>query len=266
MAGTNWAERLLERVKKWPIVVVVAAITVVIGGLVANTEAALNVERWVDNKFFWKDNENRRLIALRAGMDISQFEAQFGAPVFRNPDEEGELTESSFRGRAYWVQAVSDASGRVLLYAVTTCDKKFHPTFPVFGRGEVTLGETRFASAAGVGGIGLTRVDLFLGVTANSYYIESEYGGNPGLYKTSILAVNDVCEDDRSVFGLLGRSAFDAFGAEYHGEPGRRMQKLDRFRQKAIVNTYGETAPGVYLKDLIDHYQVGVNRLLIRTV
>jgi hypothetical protein len=41
---------------------------------------------------------------------------------------------------------------------------------------------------------------------------------------------------------------------------------IRRFRKRAVMNTYGETSPGFDLASVRKSFQIGVDRILIRTV
>ena len=56
------------------------------------------------------------------------------------------------------------------------------------------------------------------------------------------------------------------FTSAYQGLVSRVPPIVDRFRRVAVVNTYCETAPDVDFEKLLNTFQVGVDRLLVRTV
>ena len=92
------------------------------------TLAVLDVYDRYDRRFNRGERESAKLDKLRAGFDIETFRDVLGAPVFRRARRNGSLLESSFRGRDYWVQTISDKQGAVNAFAVTSCDENFRPT------------------------------------------------------------------------------------------------------------------------------------------
>lgn len=239
---------------------VAAIVTAIV--VIADTSIAL-YERW-DQHFDWRDDEYARLTSLAAGFSRALFEEKLGPPVFDRTSSDGRLREQAFRGRGYWVQAVSDRSGTVVLYAVTACDPDFRPKFSLPGGGspvELRLNATTFEGVS-TGGA----ADYFIGgATANTRFHEYAGAGNPSFYQTAIWGINDACPSWLERLQPLQRDGHYPPALSYKGPTSRPTTWLLGFRRRAIINTYAETAPDFYPQDLEGSFQVGVDGILIRT-
>src|SRR5215207_389144 len=238
----------------------IVAITVVAG-------AAIYVGGAVNDKWFWQDDEYEKLHSLRAGFTLDYFESVLGPPVFSRPASQGPYRESTFRGREYWVQAISK-DGVVELYATTSCDDDFHPSFRIPNSGNrITLRRTHLADAYAD-----PRVQYFTsGATAPPYYYEIGPQGNPTFYKSFIWGIDGACWPQGPAFALHGLLDFGkAESGVYNGYAKNGGQAVRRFREAAIVNTFVETAPGVFLFGphslaSFHGFQIGPDEILIRT-
>jgi hypothetical protein len=122
-------------------------------------------------------------------MQIEYFVHVLGQPAqYVNHQADEEEVEYVFALPDAYVQAVTDAHGKVGLFAVTTRNKRFHPSLNYHPGGaaemQIRLGRTHFSDLAdqpsGVRGwIGARR----------GGYAESYYYGNPGHYQTYIVAL-----------------------------------------------------------------------------
>ncbi|WP_445072861.1 hypothetical protein [Streptomyces sp. SAS_267] len=82
----------------------------------------------------WHPAEYRKLRELHAGYSIEKFRENLGVPAFRIPfgtgpnddlPDEG-YTKNVFRPRQdYWVEVISDPTGRTVTYSVTSCRADF---------------------------------------------------------------------------------------------------------------------------------------------
>jgi hypothetical protein len=246
-------------------------VTVVVSSLVVLVGAGVSVVRWFDETFRWRDAEYSHLAELRAGFTLSEFEHVLGTPLFARPAS-SHLTESTFRGRDYWVQAISDAGGTVIVYAVTSCDASFTPSFtlPLSGdtRGKITLNRTRPAFALPQRDVKRVRVNYFTGITTDQYYFDEYYGANAGFYKSYAWGVDDACPNWYSdQTRLVARHLMPGdHQLSYRGYAEDGGPSIARFRSHVPVNTYAETAVGALgFPKLKTGLHIGVDRILIRT-
>lgn len=267
----NWAERWVDRTRRRPVLVILFFLVTSVASTVAIGGWTVSGVRWLRTQVLWREAEYAKLQTLKAGFSNGKFTEVLGSPLFRRPARKGKLVENTYRGRDFWVQTVEDPTGRVVLYAITSCSWEFKPNFEIIGQNPhiqlnvSTLGDARadeahyFSSPA----------------TANSYYFDEYYGGNPSNYQTFVWGLNDACPDwfDETKRRFSGKDPSPMRpglkypdGDSYKGPIRKREKWISRFRSTAIVNTFAQTAPGVYLKDVLPSFQVGVDRILVRTV
>ncbi len=219
----RWSRRLVD-------------LAAIVGALVVLGGAVLYVVKAAEDQWLWRGDEYDKLTALRAGFDLSYFESQLGTPTvtrsFRG------YQESAFKGRGYWVQTISRGEA-ILLYAVTSCDKNFHPTFVPLGSDlRVELNRSDLAD------IGTSdsdfAYDYFVGATAPSLFYEGVYSGFSGYYKTFLWGWNSVClaQDEELIAPPLGLSP--------RGSTSKQGSRHEQFRRETLVNTYAETAPATF--------------------
>jgi hypothetical protein len=158
------------------------------------------------------------------------------------------------------------------MYSVISCDRDFKPSFPIEGGSKeatVTLRGSRFDTVlSNSRGEGLT-ADYFQGVTANTYYFDLFYGGNPSNYKSFAWGLSDGCPNgDQEVATVeLGDAGTPKLQrGEYHGDVSRGGRSVAKFRHRSFVNAYAETAPGIFFDRVTRGFQIGVDRILTRTV
>lgn len=206
----------------------------VLGAVLVFIGAGIFVIERATATWFWRGGEYDKLTSLRAGFDLRYFEDQLGPP-FASRTSNG-YRENGFRGRDYWVQTIS-RSGTVQLYAVTSCDKSFHPTFTVAGTDiEVELNRDHFADLLPGTEIAF---DYSIGASAPSLFYEAIYGGADGFYKTTLWGLSSLCglpPEDLDV-PELGR-----INSGYTSRLGSRWME---FRRHAVINTFAESAPAV---------------------
>jgi hypothetical protein len=204
-----------------------------------------------------------KLSELRAGLSLQHFEDVLGTPLFVTPSSDGQFTQSLFRGSEYWLQTISDLAGAVQLMAITSCTPNFRPRFEGIRNAEpafdvVVLHETELDQT----GAAPSRVHYFTsGATANSFYFDEYYFGNPGNYKTYFVGINDACGFDFSdpVYELF------ITAADYREKAFDPTDDLVRtFRSRAVANTYAETAPFA-TNEALASFQIGADRILTRT-
>lgn len=264
------AHRLTDRLAGSPLGVVVKSVLLVaavVGALVVIADAGLGVrDRW-QREFNWREPAYRKLTSLHAGFSIRRFEQVLGTPVFERV--KGKFREQTFRGRDYWVQAVSNAQGSVFLYSVTSCDPEFRPTFKVTGLPRpVTLQKSTYSQAT-TDTQSLHNIDFFAsGGPGGSRFFETVAATNPSNYKSLGFGVSEACP---GWFHEYLSPSFRALlppirRASYLGPLKGAPAWVVTFRRQRRVNTYAESAPNVRLEPSVTAFQLGPNRLLTQTV
>jgi hypothetical protein len=172
------------------------------------------------------------------------------------------------------VQAVSDRSGNVIVYAVTSCSDTFNPTFsiPVVlntgqSRATVTLNRTRFKRVLPPQDEERIHAEYKTGASADHYY-----GANPGYYKSYAWGLDDACPQWGKAWSALTAAGFGpGLGRlDYRGYVLQGGPSVARFRSHTPINTYAETsvfptAKGYGFPALPLGAHIGVDRILIRT-
>lgn len=233
------------------VLLVLAAL--VISSIVTIVGAVLAAWRFGTAHVWWRRDEYQKLKQLFAGMSIAKFEDVLGSPTFVQKKQV--YSEGVFKGRHYWVQAIYDGQGTVALFAVTSTAPNFNPWF-VTEVGTATLNKSTFSSTSSPP----RKVRYFAsGATANSYFFDEYFLGNPSRYKTYLLGINDVGP----------RNPEDALPFVSQNYRDRAFDSADvlvsEFRNKAIINSYAETSPHHDVDSILEEdYQIGANRIDIR--
>jgi hypothetical protein len=228
------------------------------------TGAALYVGHAVQREWFWRGGEYDRLARLKAGFDLRYFEEQLGRPVFIRHASDG-YTESTFRGRDFWVQAIGH-HGEVNLYAVTSCNGDFQPTFPIPSEpgSPVKLESSTLASVD----IERASYDFILGAS-NFHFFEGVYGALEGSYKDYLWGVTNTCNGSEAVEAL---PSYDEISrSNSRGESAEDIPVYKSFRENAKVNTFAELTSGtprLSSSGLFEFhgFVIGPNPVLIRSI
>lgn len=275
MGDESRTERWVDWLKRSPPLLIISVLVLLISAFVTITGFASDAWDYYDDRARWRDSEYDKIRQLRAGISIDRVAELLGSPLLTQKSADEVFTEKSFRGRDYWVQAVHDDVGTVVMVAITSCDLAFKPQIegPL---GTVVLNESHFDDLGDP-----YRLRYFVGNTANTFFFDEYYGGNPGFYKTYFLGINDACratsdvsegvevaEGLKTTGGLVGdpdlprnrRAAYDPSNTQ-----------LVEFRSRAIINTYAETDPAprdfeVHADTILNAFQVGVDRIRTRTI
>jgi hypothetical protein len=259
-------ERVDDLQRRNVVLAVLLLVAVVASAIVSLTDDGVRLYHWATRPHpSWQSQEAGRVESLSAGYSLQVFESALGVPLLVR--RSSSFTEDTFRGRGYWVQAVSDRAGTVVLFAVTVCDETLHPTFSSQGGPTVTLGHSTFAAVfrARPGAFGL-RVDYQRsGATANSHFYEVAYGGNPGNYKSFAWGVDDACPSwPTEEEALYKRGLFD-WSRSFRFTGPITTPSIQRFRHSVVVNTYAESAPLVDMTNIErTRFQIGVDRIRVR--
>jgi hypothetical protein len=225
------------------------------------------MKQLTEGEFGWRPREERIINSLYPSVDINVFEDLLGKHLFIRVSENG-YVEYVFSRKGYWVQAITDKEGVVLLYAITVCDKTFTPTITNLPfDNPIQIGVTTYKQASGS-----YRYEphyFISGATANSYLIEQLYIGNPGLYQTIFWGYNDACQDHylEELIQKYGSDLIDDLSPINGSSPNFNDPPVDQFRTNSTFNTLAVTTPNLdvtNLDDIMKVYQIGVDRIQIR--
>ncbi len=142
--------RLLARIQAYPTIAVLV--------LICSLLPVFSAARWsvslLQAQLFWRAQAEQQLDSLYVGMSIDTLRETFGAPVVTDVAGEGlggPLDESVFEGHDgdFYVQALTDRSGSVERFVVTSCTDGFRPTVGPAGL-DVTLYEDMLATGSTV--------------------------------------------------------------------------------------------------------------------
>jgi hypothetical protein len=286
------ADRPKSRTKRFdawlrntPIVLILGLTAFLLTTVIAIGGSVTVAIHWYHKNHEWRQREYEKLADLRAGFTIEHFEAVLGEPVFRRsavlvqpvfrgPPRRENVEESTFEGRDYWVQSVSDAGTRsVQLYAVTSCSRTFNPTFVLPDSTRITLNRTTLARIHLSAGLAALANYFAPGATANAHFIDYASGGNPWNYKSFAWGYNDACVNVPTWADYIPNTDWPFGGDErYFGRSAGGGPEIQAFRRRLPVNTYAETSPASGFDFFRNegnengNFQVGVDRILIRTV
>lgn len=205
----------------------------VLGAVLVFVSAGIFVIDRISATWFWRGAEYDKLTSLRAGFDLRYFEDRLGLP-FASRTRNG-YRENGFKGRGFWVQTISH-NGRVELFAVTACDRSFHPKFTLAGT-DVGVELNRDHLADIIPGASVA-FDYSIGASAPTLLNEGIYGGRSSFYKTTIWGLSSLC-------GVPDGLDIPSFGSNVSGETSSLSPGVKKFRRRATVNTFAETAPAV---------------------
>lgn len=266
------ARRFDRWVRRSPPVLIVGLLLFLLASAADLGERVTAAWGWYDDRFEWRDDEYSKLQQLHSDLTLERFEEVLGAPWFRVASEDRRWMEHTFKGRDYWVQAVTRrGSGTVSLYAVTSCSESFRPTFHLADGTRITLNGSTLASVQPKLAFDLRTDYFFPAATANMRFLEEAYGGNPGNYKGFVWGYNDACGDPPHLTQDEVDAVFDGETPQPGGLYGLRRSvtelavPLRSLRKRVVVNTFAEWGPTEYFRMGVP-FQVGIDRILIRTV
>lgn len=230
----HWLYDLLKQLRRTTPVVILLLIVggvTMLGSFYEDGSLAL----YVFNKTFrYKSMLMEEIASLAASVHIGYFTERLGSPVFVNTSDAG-AKEYVFVNKYFYVQAITDTEGQVQRYAVTTRDKEFNPSFKLFDGQEIVLGKSHFSD------IECGKITSLWGAH-DFHYDEEFYFGNPGNYQSFFFALNESGypgieheDDDNFAFPIEIEST----------KPSCDDGAVQKFRKKAIINTYAVTAPYV---------------------
>jgi len=252
-----------------------------LGQLQALPKDAKPITSWTDHDEAWKDvtegisrvanelaktqSNRQKQIALDKveklvpGVDVSLYQDTFGKPTFinhksffMNPnDEMRKFIEYVFVDEYFYLDAIADADGKVLYFAVTIRDKSFNPTFKnqVF---QVTLGISKYSDIPG-------RPRSAQGCYGANWfaYYETKYFGRSGAYEDFGFGLNSAgystMSSPRAYSGLLSTTH------NCHGTlSDQEIESVKALSADEVFNTYAVSAPVIQITDYA-HIILGVN-------
>lgn len=202
--------------------------------------------------------------SLAAGVQLTYFQERLGDPTFTTQGEE--FGEHIFVRDEFYVQAITDRSGTVALYSVTTRAEDFDPVLDIdygWPTLKVTLGRDTFAS---VGTDPVSRGG-YLGARRFHYW-ESHYLGNPGLYQTYIVSLNDAGYMGASGDLVAAKGALSVLKSEEElaaGAKDEALELLERFAAETVVNTYS-VASDSFPPERLQCVQFGPDKDQVRVI
>ena len=247
--GAPWWKRawLAYRMSK-PVIALAAVVTAIL--------FIVDVLPRVYAPLAWRDREYALLREIHAGYELDYVSDRLGPPALLDRTaEQGEARwrELIYVRRDHYVQVIVDDDDRVLLYAVTSCDPGFQPTFDASEGVEVRLQDRALReSAEWVGDVregtdGPTADDVQSwrtlyyrqGLTGSSpeYFVESWGGSNADRLRNYYVGVNTAC---------LQAEAYDRIRRpDFAGPADSAPAGAAALRAALSANTYAESAPGV---------------------
>lgn len=276
--GRNAILRLLEDNMAVQIVV---ALSVLIGAITSLYLIGRGGYLWYGKRYRWTSRTQTTLEALRPNVVIDEFEDRLGRPRIVSLSEDKCTKQYIFGGRGYWVQAVVDAQGAVMMFAATACHPRLRPSWEIWnGRDSyecITLNVTRIFDQVSSLQPSSYRW-FFSGATANSFVYAFYSGGNTSNYLTYAWGQNDACKGhvlaDLHDADVQTLREFWASGPRTPRAQGTALPPdclslpkpvQDVFSQMR-VNTIAIFGIGRKAEDLPNDFQIGADRILTRTV
>ncbi len=177
------------------------------------------------------------------------------------------VKEYIFGNQYFYLQVLTDASGRVLAYGVTTRKADFNPSFKILEHGKVppknlekaislpfniTLGKTHFSDFP----YSPENIFAYLGAR-RLYYHEEYYFGNPGEYQSYFIGVND------SGFVNINDDSLDFFNKD---EINTDDKSVANFRKSSTINTFLVTFPMGGFESALRKYLIGPDLDQVRVI
>ncbi len=233
---------------------------------------------WERTPFGRRRSASKRLQRLRPNVQLEYFREILDlVPIFKRRLRHH--TELIFRHPDFYVQVLVDADDQVMFYAVTRRNNKFSPQMwpsevhprshpqPHCGR----LGDATFHDIApdSVDGIKV----FVRGATTPTHYIEAYYYGNPGLYQSYLAGLNECgpIDVDRALLAsLLGPplalGSFASCPGDEELDAWLASEEVIAFRQQAVPNTFGLSAPGFSPREYGPDFPLGPDPVQMRTI
>jgi hypothetical protein len=250
---------------KNPVIIVIGIIVFFISSITTIINDGTDLMYKANSTIGWRGFEEKIINSLNASIRIEKFIEILGEHAFYREGEHG-YSEYVFERRdgRYWIQAITDKQGTVVIYSVTSCDSSFKPQIKYSPRRRpIRLGETTFKEAAG--GDEVEYDYVVSAATGNSHLIEKAYTGNPGRYQTEYWGIIDSCNQIKfydDIVPALPNILTESLNID---DP-----ILHQFRETFAINTYAVSSPLVEYStskgDPLDNFQIGVDRIQIRVI
>jgi len=234
---------MIRRIRNNKLLILISIIAVVLGALITIGNFFGRINDYLYLNVFVSKNISDKIDDLFAGQSINYFRQILGSEKLQRSVSE-KYVEYVFQYKSAYIQTlVSKVDNEVVYWAITDCRRPILIKRPVFSHaytGKDGFGGKMFnVFGKDVRLNNSTFTDVFKeekgefeyfisGATANSFAYESLYLGNPSDYMTIIIGINDVCSP-QDVYKYLKFTSSN--------------EEIERFREKAKINTYGETSP-----------------------
>src|SRR3989344_2921737 len=187
----NISKKIFQIFENSPIKIILVIVVFFISSFFTILQGSSFVSKVIKEKLYWRNTEYSKINSVRPGMNIDYFNEVFGVANYKKISEKNQyLTIHTFKERDYWVQAVASNSGTVLLYTVTSCSEKFKPNInPNPIQSNITLQKSTLSQI----GTEPQSLNYFIGNTANTYFYDEYFLGNPSFYERVFVGINDVC-------------------------------------------------------------------------
>ena len=255
--STSRFERLDHWIRRSPPLLIAALVLFILVTGTTLARFADTAVRWYDHHYRWRVAEYGRIARLQSDFTLASFEEILGAPIFTKDSQDRRWTQYIFRGRDFWVQALTRyESPTVGLFSVTSCDPSFQPTFKSLVGATVVLHKTRlgyFRSQA---------VTLSYAIYADRQpWLYLDAGGSRVVNFESVAwGVDGACtgaanmpqHDYNYLSDLLARHPLPV-------EVNASRLPLDLGR-RLIVNTFAEWGPTEFSWPVAD-FQIGIDEI-----
>lgn len=266
----------LQKHSGWIIFVIIVA---TISGMITIITGVKGVRELYTETIGKRSYEQKLINELSTTVNISLFKKILGTEIIKFQQDK-ELWQYLFKRYSYYVQAITDNSGTVLFYSITGCDPKKPLTIrppesreinnklnKIGSLNKITLHRDTFDSVFDAKNIDPKLFYFLSGATASSYALESYYGGNPSLYQTVYIGINDACSNEvEKMYNYVDTFLTDSIDGVDLSKIVNR--DITSFRHEAKINTYAETSPFFDVEKLIleDYFSVGPDRVMVRVL
>lgn len=215
--------------------------------IVALNGAVKIIGNWYDSNIGWKTVEQNKIDKLAVLETTDYISSILGMPQLKIKWA-SDLNKYIYQEHGYWVVAYADKTDTVQHLLFTSCgDKDFNPVIKKNPAGPaVTLGKTTFREAFYERDVenhnGYKPHYFQRGATAPSLFIDEIYEGNPSNYQNVYSGAVEYCGTPKLppkvLDTLLKTSVFNKSKTA-----GLQKSDFDTLRRKALINTFGISAP-----------------------